>query len=55
MQVDHIKPVVDPNTGFTSWDDFIERLYCEKENLQVLCTTCHDRKTLKEKKLRAKK
>lgn len=47
--VDHIKPVVDPAIGFTSWDDFINRLYCEEENLQVLCTQCHHEKTQAEK------
>jgi hypothetical protein len=47
--------VVDVKVGFTSWDDFIERLYCGKENLQVLCKECHDKKTLKEKKQRIKK
>lgn len=49
VQVDHKEPVVDPKTGFTTWDSFIERLFCEKNNLQVLCTTCHDLKTKKEK------
>ena len=42
VQVDHIKPVVDTKIGFTSWDEFIERLYCSKDNLQVLCKMCHD-------------
>lgn len=50
--VDHINPVVDPKTGFTTWDDFIERLYCEEDNLQVLCRDCHDKKTAKEKQQR---
>lgn len=54
VQVDHIKPVVDIKTGFTTWDDFIERLYCGKDNLQVLCKLCHDVKTKKEKKQRKK-
>lgn len=49
VNVDHIFPVIDPKTGFTSWDDFISRLFCEKENLQVLCTECHNLKTKKEK------
>lgn len=46
--VDHIKPIVDPATGFTTWDDYIEGLFCEKDNLQLLCKTCHDEKTLLE-------
>jgi len=49
VNVDHIAPVVSPTDGFTSWDEYIERLYCEKENLQVLCSGCHDKKSLKEK------
>ena len=49
VQVDHILPVIDPTTGFTTWDSFVENLYCEKDNLQVLCTQCHDIKTKMEK------
>ena len=52
VQVDHIEPVVDFK-GFSSWDIFIERLFCEKENLQVLCKECHLIKTQLEKKERA--
>jgi len=29
---------------------FVDRLFCEQDNLQVLCTTCHDHKTKLEKK-----
>jgi 5-methylcytosine-specific restriction endonuclease McrA len=49
---DHIAPVVDPAEGFTTWDDFIERLLCEQDNLQVLCRTCHDHKTKDEAAIR---
>jgi len=49
IYVDHIKPVVDPATGFTTWDDFIENLYCEVDNLQVLCKQCHDIKSKEER------
>jgi 5-methylcytosine-specific restriction endonuclease McrA len=49
VQVDHVKPVVDPAIGFQNWDTFIERLFCDKGNLQVLCKACHDFKTSLEK------
>lgn len=52
MEVDHIKPVVDPKKGFVSWDDFIDRLFCEANNLQAICKGCHKIKTKKEKEVR---
>jgi len=45
VQVDHIIPVIDPINGFTTWDDYIDRLFCSVDNLQVLCTEDHDAKT----------
>ena len=48
VQVDHILPVV-PNSGFTSWDSYIENMFCEKENFQVLCVDCHKIKTKEER------
>lgn len=48
VNVDHVIPIVSPDEGFISWDKFIENLFCPKENLQVLCTTCHDKKTKSE-------
>lgn len=39
--VDHIVPIVDPEVGFTSWDDIIERMFCDSINLQLLCRKCH--------------
>lgn len=44
VQVDHIKPVVGKE-GFTTWDSYIESLFCGGENLQVLCVACHGIKT----------
>lgn len=49
VHVDHIEPVVDPDVGFTNFDEYIERLFTEKENLQLLCGPCHDRKTQEER------
>lgn len=49
--VDHIKPIIG-RAGFTSWDDFISNLFCEVDNLQVLCKQCHDAKSKSEKEER---
>lgn len=49
---DHIDPVVDPSEGFTTWDNFIERLYVEVEGFQCLCNTCHSKKTKEENEVR---
>ena len=50
---DHINPVVDPVTGFTGWDSFVNNLYCESKNLQVLCKACHDQKSKDERMTRS--
>lgn len=52
VQVDHKIPVVDPVTGFTTWDNYFQRLFCGAENLAVLCTDCHKEKTKLESGLR---
>ena len=52
VQVDHIEPVVDPDDGFVNFIVFIDRLFCEAENLQVLCKPCHKDKTNEERKQR---
>lgn len=52
VQVDHISPVVSSTEGFVSWDRFIERLYCDVSNLQVLCTSCHKEKTASERSVK---
>lgn len=51
VHVDHIKPIVDPSIGFVSWDVLIERMFCEADNLQLLCNDCHTIKTNEEKAL----
>lgn len=49
-QVDHIDPVIHPDTGFAGWDNYINRLLdCGADNLQVLCKRCHAIKTKREK------
>lgn len=65
VAVDHIDPVIPVDKTFTCWDDFITRTFCDKSNLQVLCSyplkdkdkyngepSCHYKKTQEEKQLR---
>lgn len=46
--VDHIIPIIDPSIGFTTWDECIERMFCDSENLQLLCKPCHSSKSQEE-------
>lgn len=47
VEVDHIEPVIS-SKGFTSWDDYIARLFCDKSNMQVVCKGCHRIKSYNE-------
>lgn len=47
VQVNHIIPVV-PLSGFTTWDEVVDRLFCEKDGLEVLCKPCHKEVTKEE-------
>lgn len=56
VQVDHIEPVIPVDTVARDmeWQQIIDRLFCEAENLQVLCKNCHNKKSSKERSARAK-
>lgn len=43
FEVDHIKEI---GTFTGDWNITIERMYCEAEDLQLLCIDCHKKKTL---------
>jgi len=45
IQVDHIRPIIDPEVGFVSWDQVIRDMFCEKSGLQIVCKPCHKLKT----------
>ena len=48
---DHIEPIVSPEIGFTSYDDWIERCFVEIDGFQALCHKCHTSKTQAEKEI----
>ena len=48
VNVDHITPAGQLRTA-NDLPGFVERLFCEIDGLQVLCSNCHDEKTKLEK------
>lgn len=55
VEVDHITPVVSADGTFVDWNEFIGRLFCDADNLQVICKDCHKCKTQEERILRLRK
>lgn len=48
-QVDHIEPVVRVGEKWNGdWNDYRDRLFVDSTKLQVLCKSCHSKKTGKE-------
>lgn len=56
MVVDHLVPVIPVESSMEemSADDLINNVWCELNNLQVLCPACHSVKTKAENALRRK-
>lgn len=48
VQVDHINPCGSLKT-YEDLPRFVATLFCEADNLQVICTTCHSDKTQAER------
>jgi 5-methylcytosine-specific restriction endonuclease McrA len=48
INVDHITPAGQLRSA-NDLPQFVETLFCEIDNLQVLCSDCHDSKTKREK------
>jgi 5-methylcytosine-specific restriction endonuclease McrA len=51
INVDHIIPAGSLQCA-ADLPGFVERLFCEADNLQILCETCHNKKTQNEKSSR---
>ena len=52
IDIDHVEPVIDIQIGFIDWNTYIENLFCEADNLQGICKSCHSVKTEQEKEMR---
>jgi 5-methylcytosine-specific restriction endonuclease McrA len=52
INVDHIQPVVNPETGTTTLDGYVARLFVPIEARQVLCKPCHKAKSKIENRVR---
>lgn len=52
VNLDHVVPVVGPE-GFVDWNTYIERMFCDEDNFQIICSECHTKKSLKENEERA--
>lgn len=57
VQVDHIDPVIPSGKTINemTYDEIVERIFCNLSNLQVLCKPCHTKKTKDEKQKNKKK
>lgn len=54
IYIDHVDPVECTDGLWISWDNYIDRLFCEEANLQPLCGACHKVKTDIENEIRRK-
>lgn len=54
IDVDHIQPKIPVHKSFEelTLDQYADALFCELDNLQNLCPSCHDRKSAIETRLR---
>jgi 5-methylcytosine-specific restriction endonuclease McrA len=48
VNVDHVIPAGQLNS-YEDLPEFVRKLFCEADNLQVLCKKCHDAKTKQDK------
>lgn len=56
FEVDHKEPVIPYDKLYyeVNLEEWVDRLYCDINNLACLCTSCHKEKTSKEATIRSK-
>lgn len=56
IEIDHVLPVIPTNSSLEemSWDEMINRLWCDNNNLTGICKPCHNSKCTVERKERLK-
>ena len=54
VQVDHKAPVIKVTESLDdlTWDQLVDRIWCDEKNLSVVCKPCHQTKTKAENKER---
>ena len=53
IQIHHKFPVVDPTIGFTTWDMYINRMFCPNEEYyEIICKPCHKEENRKGRELK---
>lgn len=52
IEMNHIEAVIDPETGFTDWNNFMERLFCDSDGFSAECKKCHNKITKEQLKIR---
>jgi len=53
IQIDHIHPVM-PVTGWDNWEGYIDRMFADEGEFQVLCKKHHKEKSITENAVRRK-
>lgn len=53
VQIDHVNPVVSTDGGVNDLNTYVDTLFCDPENLQLLCVPCHKLKSGIEQTMRA--
>ncbi len=50
LEVDHLIPVVPENSSLEqmTWDELVNRVWCDEDKLQAVCKTCHKAKSKEE-------